>query len=307
MKIKKILAIMSLVGMIISTTPVSAASDTVLDGIETSNWYSPFYYLHAVDVDTMISMQNGIKNRYLSGDFDNLTEQQRIKIFETYGLSQDDYESAKAQRFGNLPETVTTSKAPTISYGWAKNTDGKWYYSEDSKSWKTNCWKEIDGKWYYFDGSSQAVTGWNKISDKWYYFGSDCSMACDTVVDNYRLSAEGDLIPRNMNITPIKDTHDHYEFINGVLCRDGVWFTGLYNNVVYIEGLEKSEFFKLYNKEITVESKWGEDTTGNFQLHGSILYQNGQLYSGVHAGNSYIGGLEESNYFKITNPNGKTS
>lgn len=313
MKINKILVMLVMLAVVgtttIFTTPVSATVNSSAEGTETRNWFNAFSYIPAADVDTMISMQNNIKEEYLSGKLDNLTEQSKINVFESYGLSQDDYENSKRQRFGNSTKTVTASKTPTISYGWAKNTDGKWYYSGDGESWETNCWKEIDGLWYYFDGSSQAVIGWNEISDKWYYFWSDCSMACDTVVDNYRLSAEGDLrIPSNVNFTaPIKDTHDHYKFINGVLCRNDLWFTGLYNNVVYINGLEKSEFFKLYNKEITVESKWGEDTTGNFQLLSSILYQNGQLYSGVHDGNSYIGGLEESNYFNITNPNGRTS
>lgn len=89
---------------------------------------------------------------------------------------------------------------PDLCYGWAKNSLNKWYYSENKNTWLTNTWKEIDGLWYYFDNSSRAVTGWNHINGRWYYFYDNCSMAHDCMINSYRISSSGAVIPYDITV-----------------------------------------------------------------------------------------------------------
>lgn len=56
-----------------------------------------------------------------------------------------DYEALSGQYYAKQ-----VSEYPQLRWGWAKNHDGKWFYSEDGTAWAKDGWKQIGGKWYYF-------------------------------------------------------------------------------------------------------------------------------------------------------------
>lgn len=77
--------------------------------------------------------------------------------------------------------------------GW-KNDNGIWYYFEDNGN-KATGWKQVDGTWYYLDTDGKMKTGWVKDTNgKWYYLQASGAMAKSTMVDGYRLGADGSWI-----------------------------------------------------------------------------------------------------------------
>ncbi|MEH7073902.1 SGNH/GDSL hydrolase family protein [Neobacillus drentensis] len=52
-------------------------------------------------------------------------------------------------------------------------------------------WLDLSGKKYYLNPDGSRVTGWKQISTKWYYFDKDGFMAANTIVDGYKLGADG--------------------------------------------------------------------------------------------------------------------
>ena len=95
---------------------------------------------------------------------------------------------------------------------WIKNSDGSyprnewklvnnsWYFF-DSQGYMFTGWLNISGSWYYLntdEGSNNGkmVTGWRAVSGKWYYLstatdGSGGKMLLNTIIDGYRLGADG--------------------------------------------------------------------------------------------------------------------
>lgn len=95
---------------------------------------------------------------------------------------------------------------------WIKNSDGSyprnewklvnnsWYFF-DSQGYMFTGWLNSNGSWYYMntdEGSNNGkmVTGWRAVSGKWYYLstatdGSGGKMLLNTIIDGYRLGADG--------------------------------------------------------------------------------------------------------------------
>lgn len=95
---------------------------------------------------------------------------------------------------------------------WIKNSDGSyprnewkfvnnsWYFF-DSQGYMFTGWLNISGSWYFLntdEGSNNGkmVTGWRAVSGKWYYLstaidGSGGKMLLNTIIDGYRLGADG--------------------------------------------------------------------------------------------------------------------
>ena len=95
---------------------------------------------------------------------------------------------------------------------WIKNSDGSyprnewklvnnsWYFF-DSQGYMFTGWLNSNGSWYYMntdEGSDNGkmVTGWRVVSGKWYYLstatdGSGGKMLLNTIIDGYRLGADG--------------------------------------------------------------------------------------------------------------------
>ena len=73
---------------------------------------------------------------------------------------------------------------------------GSWYYMGGDGRMMTNTWLDYAGKWYYLTETGAAARGWKELGGKWYFFNdSDCSMAKDTMVGQYRVDVNGVYIP----------------------------------------------------------------------------------------------------------------
>lgn len=179
---------------IVGATPVEATTaphrevDYNLNNYKVERTYTFGVMTDSKGTMTQASQQALLKSNYLSGKIDELSEATIIDMFKTAGLTEADYYTLKTQR------EVTSSSNVAVHYGWAKNNDDKWYYSEDGHLWVVSDWKLINGMWYYFDSLGQAVTGWKQMEGKWYYFNSSCAMVSNTTIDGRTLGSDGILI-----------------------------------------------------------------------------------------------------------------
>jgi glucan-binding YG repeat protein len=73
--------------------------------------------------------------------------------------------------------------------------DKNWYYLNKSGAMKMGWLEDSNGNWYYLDNSSGAMkTGWIENSDgKWYYLDSTGKMIKDSSVSGYQLDRNGAL------------------------------------------------------------------------------------------------------------------
>ncbi len=79
--------------------------------------------------------------------------------------------------------------------GWLLK-DGNWYYYWGSGSMAKNSWALHGGKWYYLTGNGTMKTGWLLDRGKWYYLmPGNGDMAYNTVIDGYKIGADGVWIP----------------------------------------------------------------------------------------------------------------
>lgn len=98
-----------------------------------------------------------------------------------------------------------------IVRGW-KSVSGEWYYLDPLSGVMKTGWQYIDNAWYYlWEGGSMAKgwvessgawyyldrtygymrTGWQSIDNCWYYFYSSGAMATNTVIDGWKIGANG--------------------------------------------------------------------------------------------------------------------
>lgn len=80
-----------------------------------------------------------------------------------------------------------------MKIGWLLY-QGEWYYLDSSGAMKTG-WLLYNSKWYYLNFTSpighMSNDGWQWIDGKCYYFYSDGSMAANTIIDGYKVGADG--------------------------------------------------------------------------------------------------------------------
>lgn len=77
-----------------------------------------------------------------------------------------------------------------MATGWL-NYSGNWYYLGSDGARKTG-WQLVDGIWYYLDSQGKIQTGWIKDSSgKYYYLNSYGAMVYNTIIDGYKLGADG--------------------------------------------------------------------------------------------------------------------
>lgn len=71
----------------------------------------------------------------------------------------------------------------------SKGTIGTAYNVQTSN---TGFWVNYGGSdWYYKQADMSVAKGWKQIDGKWYYFYSDGKMASNTIVDGYKIGADG--------------------------------------------------------------------------------------------------------------------
>ena len=77
-------------------------------------------------------------------------------------------------------------------YGWWKNSDGNWFYLNQSLGGKMQIgWLKWNEKWYYMDKNGVMQTGFRVINGKTYYFNESGEMLTNTTVQGKRLGADG--------------------------------------------------------------------------------------------------------------------
>lgn len=77
-----------------------------------------------------------------------------------------------------------------MATGWL-NYNNKWYYLGTDGSKKAG-WQLVSEAWYYMDSQGAMQTGWIKdINGKYYYLYTNGAMAYNTVIDGYKLGADG--------------------------------------------------------------------------------------------------------------------
>ena len=95
---------------------------------------------------------------------------------------------------------------------WHRDNTG-WWWQEKNGTYPVSKWEKINGRWYHFNQSGYMDTGWYKegtksyylggtndgamktgwceVDGKHYYFYQDGTMARNTIIDNYEISADG--------------------------------------------------------------------------------------------------------------------
>ena len=75
--------------------------------------------------------------------------------------------------------------------GWIK-LSGKWYYLNKGGVMQTGWIKDSNNKWYYLSNDGAMMTGWIQDTDgNWYYMNDNGEMSQDTVIDGYKIDANG--------------------------------------------------------------------------------------------------------------------
>ena len=81
-----------------------------------------------------------------------------------------------------------------MATGWV-NVNGTWYYlnpvSDGTKGAMKTGWVNVSGTWYYLNASGAMLTGWINDNGTWYYCNASGAMLANTVVDGYKLGANG--------------------------------------------------------------------------------------------------------------------
>jgi len=125
---------------------------------------------------------------------------------DVYSIKVNDTKEAVA-------EVVGSEKVLDGKLGWIQNTDGIWNYNKvegikaigwlyDINQWyylnssgiMQIGWIKENNNWYYLSESGAMKTGWLSDNGKWYYFNTLGEMLHDTIIDGYKLGANGDLI-----------------------------------------------------------------------------------------------------------------
>lgn len=62
----------------------------------------------------------------------------------------------------------------------------------DVQTSNTGYWTQFGtNNWYYVDSNQNFVVGWKQIDGKWYYLDKDNGMVTNTIVDGYKIGADG--------------------------------------------------------------------------------------------------------------------
>ena len=86
----------------------------------------------------------------------------------------------------------TDANGDTLRDTWYfEQVTGKYYYLKFN-GYMTTDWRFINGEWYYFNEQGEMQTGWIQgKSGEWYYLNPTGEMAKSTVIDGYKLGANG--------------------------------------------------------------------------------------------------------------------
>ena len=206
-----------------------------------------------------------------------------------------------------------------VQTGWLQ-TNGSWYYLDPDNSGKmlysqwflidneyyyfyasgamAKGWLWLSGGWYYLSEYGRMVTGWQLIGNDWYYFykqndpngGGYGVMAANTIIDGYRLQANGAMIVTeqyNMSIRAqsYSSSTSYLILVDRAACKVGI-FTGrqgAWNFLYFWDCAPGTAATPTVSGVFTVQSKgyyfdsgssrcyWYTQFYGNYLFH-SVLY-----------------------------------
>lgn len=206
-----------------------------------------------------------------------------------------------------------------VQTGWLQ-TNGSWYYLDPDNSGKMiysqwflidneyyyfhasgameKGWLWLSGGWYYLSEYGRMVTGWQLIGNDWYYFykqndpngGGYGVMAANTIIDGYRLQANGAMIVTeqyNMSIRAqsYSSSTSYLILVDRAACKVGI-FTGrqgAWNFLYFWDCAPGTAATPTVSGVFTVQSKgyyfdsgssrcyWYTQFYGNYLFH-SVLY-----------------------------------
>lgn len=290
---KRILAFVLLLSMLLALAPVSACADGAWKKNGSGWWYQnedgsypagciqeiggKRYYFNASGY-----MQTGwqkIEGRWYSFDGSGAMRTGWQKIdgswyyFDASGVMQTGLQTIGSARYwlGGSGAMRTGwqqiggswyyfGDSGAMQTGWVK-LGGKWYYLDGSGVMQTG-WRQIGGSWYSFDASGAMRTGWVKSAGKWYYMGGSGAMQTgwQKLGGNwYYMSGSGAM--QTGWITLGEDTY--YARENGALVVgttmviDGKEYRFDHNGVLEDDNLSEA---KVYRKMIALKSKYPEGT-----------------------------------------------
>ncbi len=76
-----------------------------------------------------------------------------------------------------------------MATGWIKSGNA-WYFLKSSGAMATG-WVKDNNKWYFLKSSGAMATGWVEDNNNWYYLNASGAMVTNTVVNGYRINANG--------------------------------------------------------------------------------------------------------------------
>jgi hypothetical protein len=122
-------------------------------------------------------------------------------------------------------------------------------------------WKQDSKGWWYTEGNSYA-TGWKLIQGNWYYFNPDGYMACDTIIDDYYLNADGawtESIPSSSICYLEKELLKNISEENPSFCIENPQREWTFKVISVMDKLKSTHPFEAYNV-LNLKSSWVNDS-----------------------------------------------
>ncbi|WHY85715.1 bifunctional 2',3'-cyclic-nucleotide 2'-phosphodiesterase/3'-nucleotidase [Neobacillus novalis] len=150
-----------------------------------------WYYLGADGVMvTKAWVQTGAKWYYLSADGAMVTKSWAQSGAKWYYLDADGVMVTKAWVLSGGKWYFLGSDGKMLENEWLLDKN-KWYYLGKNGAMASTSWVLSGSNWYFMDNHGAMKTGWVLTGGKWYYLYTNGKMAANTVVQGYKLGANG--------------------------------------------------------------------------------------------------------------------
>lgn len=114
-----------------------------------------------------------------------------VKVKDKYGNERRTYTLNVIRGDASTTSNQNSSSVSQMKNSWYTDraTSKTYYYDENGN--KATGWKYINYNWYLFDSNGVMLKGWQQVGWNWYYMYDSGVMASSTVIDGYRVGADG--------------------------------------------------------------------------------------------------------------------